>query len=53
MRIAQAELWARAYMSWTDPDLSTVSRTAYSYRVRAYNEAGTSAYSNELSATAK
>lgn len=34
-------------------DLTTVTRTLYYYRVRAYNAAGSSAYSNEVSATSK
>ncbi|HEX5222347.1 MAG TPA: S8 family serine peptidase [Verrucomicrobiae bacterium] len=34
-------------------DQAVVARTLYYYRVRAYNSAGTSAYSNEVSATAK
>ena len=34
-------------------DTSTVSRTNYTYRVRAYNIAGNSAGSNEVSVTAK
>jgi subtilisin family serine protease len=34
-------------------DLSTTSRATYYYRLRAYNEAGLSAYSNQASATAK
>jgi hypothetical protein len=34
-------------------DQAVVARTLYYYRVRAYNAAGTSAYSNEASATAK
>jgi hypothetical protein len=34
-------------------DTSTLSKTSYSYRVRAFNAAGVSAYSNEVTATAK
>ncbi|MBI3850000.1 MAG: S8 family serine peptidase [Verrucomicrobia bacterium] len=34
-------------------DLTTVSRTSYSYRVRGFNIAGSSAYSNQVSVTAK
>jgi len=34
-------------------DTTTVSRTSYSYRARAYNIAGNSAASNEVAATAK
>ena len=34
-------------------DTTTVSRTTYSYRVRGFNIAGSSAYSNQVSVTAK
>jgi hypothetical protein len=34
-------------------DNSTVSRTTYSYRVRAFNAAGVSTYSNEVTVKAK